>query len=375
MRISIIFFSFLSFSALAINDYEQALLHEKAKIEEAYQTYLSNYAHLVVRQHLGILQYMQKQHQLLHFTELANRVEDTYRKQVIVRFLDKYSWGIPNDAAIDTLAKYGPIIEIGAGNGYWAKLLAQKGVDVIAYDNKPWKNSAFQVHEGGHEKLKEHPKHNLFLCWPEQNNPLSHTALTQFQGDTFIYVGEGPRGVTGTPAFFDELERNWRIVEYVKIPNHPYYFDVLVVYQRRTNAQDTHVYAPQEIYGDPIQKRLQIHTKAIMRYLLNDNKIQLDSPLLPNNSSLDVTYVTRTDTIHCKASNRHPLGVDHRQFVPHLATTEKACLTCGNPDTKMCPICKGAYYCSAECQKIHWKWHKRFCKAPASSNQAAASSS
>lgn len=375
MRILSIFFAFLSFSALAINDYEQALLDEKAKIEEAYQTYLSNYAHLVVRRYLGILDYMQQQYKMLDFTELANRVEDIYRKEVIERFLDKYSWGIPNDAAIDTLAKYGPIIEIGAGNGYWAKLLAQKGVDVVAYDHKPWKTSAFQVHEGGHEKLEEHPKHNLFLCWPEQHNSLSHTALTQFKGDTFIYVGEGRGGVTGTPEFFDELEKNWHIVEYIKIPNHPYYFDVLVVYQRHTNAQNTDVYAPKKVYSDPIQKRLQIHTRAIMHYLLNDKNIRLDSPLLPKHSPLDVTYVTSTDTIHCKASNLHPIGIDHRKLVPLLEQSETACLTCGNPDTKMCIRCKSAYYCSAECQRIHWKWHKRFCKAPASSSQAAASSS
>jgi len=51
------------------------------------------------------------------------------------------------------------------------------------------------------------------------------------------------------------------------------------------------------------------------------------------------------------------------------ATMEKQeLLTCGNPSCdykarymKKCSVCKTERYCSAECQKIHWKEHKKVC--------------
>lgn len=50
----------------------------------------------------------------------------------------KYGHAVPNDAALDFMASTGqPIVEIGAGNGYAASLLQQRGVAVIAVDFAP----------------------------------------------------------------------------------------------------------------------------------------------------------------------------------------------------------------------------------------------
>jgi hypothetical protein len=41
----------------------------------------------------------------------------------------------------------------------------------------------------------------------------------------------------------------------------------------------------------------------------------------------------------------------------------KTCFKCGRPNcTQQCSICRIARYCSAECQKAHWKIHKKVCK-------------
>ena len=46
---------------------------------------------------------------------------------------------------------------------------------------------------------------------------------------------------------------------------------------------------------------------------------------------------------------------------------EKYCSNCGvagvaNKDVKLCNSCKCVWYCSAACQKAHWKGHKKECK-------------
>jgi len=40
------------------------------------------------------------------------------------------------------------------------------------------------------------------------------------------------------------------------------------------------------------------------------------------------------------------------------------CDVCKTPTTKACARCKTSYFCSAECQKLAWKKHKKTCKPP-----------
>jgi hypothetical protein len=47
------------------------------------------------------------------------------------------SFGIPSAAALEAIARHGPIIEVGAGTGYWAGLLQAMGVDIVAFDAEP----------------------------------------------------------------------------------------------------------------------------------------------------------------------------------------------------------------------------------------------
>ncbi|KAF1322635.1 hypothetical protein FI667_g11059, partial [Globisporangium splendens] len=54
----------------------------------------------------------------------------------------KYSWAIPDERALRIIKHYGPsdgclcvqIVEMGAGSGYWSKLLELRGVDIVCYD-------------------------------------------------------------------------------------------------------------------------------------------------------------------------------------------------------------------------------------------------
>ncbi len=124
-----------------------------------------------------------------------------------------YSWAIPNDAALRTIAEHGPVVEIGAGGGYWAKLLLEAGVDVVAYDPDPigggrredggydgWHDGTrwSEVLVGDHAAVAAYPDRTLLLVWPSYELPWTDQVLDAYRGDTVIYVGEGGGGCTGT---------------------------------------------------------------------------------------------------------------------------------------------------------------------------------
>lgn len=52
--------------------------------------------------------------------------------------IKKYAFAIPDEFALQKLVEYSPIIEIGAGLGYWASLVNQMGGKVLCYDDNSW---------------------------------------------------------------------------------------------------------------------------------------------------------------------------------------------------------------------------------------------
>ena len=48
-----------------------------------------------------------------------------------------FSWAVPNARALEVLAAHAPLVECGAGMGYWSALLRARGIDVLAYDAAP----------------------------------------------------------------------------------------------------------------------------------------------------------------------------------------------------------------------------------------------
>lgn len=58
----------------------------------------------------------------------------------------------------------------------------------------------------------------LFMCYPPPDSNMADVALSQFSGDTVLYVGEWS-GDTGTPALQKRLLREWRLAEAVPLPN------------------------------------------------------------------------------------------------------------------------------------------------------------
>lgn len=159
----------------------------------------------------------------------------------------KYAWAIPNENAIRLLAGMGPIIEMGAGNGYWAKLIADAGGTIEPYDKTPGSHHFksrtptlwHPVLEGGVEKITDrHSGHVLLLVWPPYGKSLAFDALTRYMevgGRTVVFVGESYGGCTADDRFFKLLETQFEEVGDADLPQWRGLHDNLTVYQRKTD--------------------------------------------------------------------------------------------------------------------------------------------
>ena len=106
---------------------------------------------------------------------------------------DYYSWAIPDERALNILSEFSPLVEIGCGNGYWAALLQNRGVDIAPFDvyakpSKCWTS----VYHGGPEILchKYAKNRNLLLCYPDEQESIAFECLESFTGEYIIHVGE-----------------------------------------------------------------------------------------------------------------------------------------------------------------------------------------
>lgn len=152
----------------------------------------------------------------------------------------RYAWGVPGDQALDALQLLAPLVEIGAGKGYWASLLQSKGTDVLAFDACPPSALAgnpyceagtfTRVQRGSHTVAEQYPERTLFLCWPPENNEMASQTLRSYKGATVAYVGDP--GCTGTNAFFTQLREDFTLVRTIPIPQYAGLQDQLWIYKR-----------------------------------------------------------------------------------------------------------------------------------------------
>lgn len=168
----------------------------------------------------------------------------------------QYSCSIPNETALNTIARYGPVIEVGSGSGYWAYLLRLKNVDIIAVDNgtesiwnhenRDWMYDWFPdtVNADGLQYISERGgfrDRTLLLCWPRVGMGCSRgessvcpRSLSQiFTGDHLIIIAR-----PSIDPIIQEMRQNreWRLIRVVDLPVWTGWPDRLFVYTRRSRV-------------------------------------------------------------------------------------------------------------------------------------------
>ena len=175
---------------------------------------------------------------------------------------ERYSFAVTGEEALDLIASYGPVVEIGAGTGYWAKMLRARDCDVIAYDKMEdrWRHwfpggTVDTVLVGDTDKAAAHADRTLLLVWPPYEDPMAFdavTAYTEAGGQRVIYIGEGSGGCTANDDFFTLMDKEcyirwddethdcathppsvWQEVKSIAVPQWDGIHDYLTVFERK----------------------------------------------------------------------------------------------------------------------------------------------
>lgn len=166
---------------------------------------------------------------LNHFKAQRDRATPEVREHLVRLF----SHAVPNDEAIQAIGELQlPVLEIGAGSGYWAALIARAGVPVRAVEPAKWSHYWAPVHEGDYKEVAdpEYAAVALMLCWPPEGD-IASRCLHMYSGKRVIYIGEPQGGQCADDRFFLMLEE-WALIKEVAIPQWPGCNDRLQIYGR-----------------------------------------------------------------------------------------------------------------------------------------------
>jgi hypothetical protein len=183
------------------------------------------------------------------------------------RLRDEYACSVPNNEAIAVLARHQPLLEVGAGGGYWASLLHKMRVDIMAITSAKfsleWNTVAgieegtplyavshfAGLQEGGPQVVCQHADRTLVLMWSDYmgSGTFGLECVRNYTGKTLILVGEWHdwtlgSSTPGTPAHGQAfslsmqqlVDKEYERVQTVALPNWPAHVDRLMVFKRRT---------------------------------------------------------------------------------------------------------------------------------------------
>jgi hypothetical protein len=179
---------------------------------------------------------------LKQFGELSEEGVDGTLTKIRERhaMVRRFSFAIPTLEAVQMVSCLSPLVEMGAGTGYWSMLVSASGGDILAFDKSPgegnkysFTGSYYNVLQGDERVIATRGRgRNLFLCWPNYNTDFAYNCLARFGGERFAYIGEGVGGCTANDKFFQLLEDKWRLHSECALPQWPGIHDRLEIYER-----------------------------------------------------------------------------------------------------------------------------------------------
>jgi hypothetical protein len=185
---------------------------------------------------------------LSHSISMYEDLEEEARARELKNQLRRhYAYAVPDEKAIRVLVGLSPIVEIGAGLGYWASLIEQEGGSAICYDNCPpqWQENGYlsrdtgyhPILSGGPPQAEAHSDRTLFLCWPDDFNQeagWSDQTLERYLdsgGHTLALVSEGPGNAAGSDRLFELAASRMKKTRTVHHPKFPSLYDRLDIYR------------------------------------------------------------------------------------------------------------------------------------------------
>jgi len=156
------------------------------------------------------------------------------------QYSHRFGYGIPCSEAIDHIAELGPLIEVGAGNGFWTYWLRRAGCDVVAADPQapdPYTGHAWiddMLIEDGVQAVLRNPGRSILMVWPRYDTLWpTHVVHAMRATQVLCYVGEGPFGASAHPSTFAALQaRGFTLTRLLSVPNWPMSSGHLAIYAK-----------------------------------------------------------------------------------------------------------------------------------------------
>jgi len=153
----------------------------------------------------------------------------------------KFGFSIPCIEAVRAIAAGSPLVEVGAGSGYWTRLLKAAGADVVVTDIGEGQQGNYQITVGedvtrlsAQDAVKKWPERNVFVSWPSYEMSWAFEMARLIQsGRTLFYIGEGNGGCTADDRFHRLMDREFHEAATIRIPQWPGIHDRLYVMVRK----------------------------------------------------------------------------------------------------------------------------------------------
>ena len=143
---------------------------------------------------------------------------------------------------IEHLRPLAPLVEIGAGSGFWTATLKAAGLDVIGTDPCGDDYATAIVHAEhaelqrltGVEAVRAYPDRNVLCVWPSLGDAWCREAVAAMAHDrTLALVGEW-NGCTADEALFEMLSADpWEEIGGFTLPQWPGIHDRLTLHRRK----------------------------------------------------------------------------------------------------------------------------------------------
>lgn len=135
-----------------------------------------------------------------------------------LRFAPEY---LPTDTAIELLASHGPLLDVGAGNGYWAEIINRAGGDVLPIDIVTDNRDYYwcDVKKASHTSVTDYPNRDVLLCHPPGFVWVTDLLHLMNESQSLIYIGEWGLSQDATVEFFDVLRELFTLEETFDVLN------------------------------------------------------------------------------------------------------------------------------------------------------------
>jgi hypothetical protein len=111
-----------------------------------------------------------------------------------------------------------PVVELGAGSGYWARLVHETGGDIAAFDNESWSAGRnrhwFPVEFGDEARLAEFVDRTLLIVMPPRPGR-ANEFVRLWAGERLVVVTRGGFPFADDPMYRETAisDGGWQLVE------------------------------------------------------------------------------------------------------------------------------------------------------------------